>query len=736
MKKRMRSFCLLTGFCSTLQADPKILSQNDKLADARAERLVSQMTEDEKFSWLSGPMAITFEGQTKPVGAIGSAGFFPSIPRLGIPAQQQADASLGISNMGNVRPGDNATALPSSLLLGATFDPDVAFTAGSLVGSEARAKGFNVQLAGGANLIREPRGGRNFEYISEDPLLTGIIAGESIAGIQSHNIVSTIKHFAMNAQETGRVMANSVLNESAMRESDLLAFQIAIEIGKPGSVMTGYNLINGDYASENAFLINKVLKGDWQYPGWVMSDWGAVHSTEKAIMAGTDVQSGANIDPEVFFGAPLRHAVQMGRVPQSRIDDAVRRQIRSLIAVGAVDNPIIEQGSIDYTQNKLVAQRVAEAGIVLLKNDDHFLPLEKGKDKILVVGHNANIGVLSGGGSSAVSPVGSTINEGVRFGDIAMPMVHQPSSPLLAIQMESSAARVTFNSGTDLEAVANEARDASVVIIYAEEWRSEGRDAKGLSLPKNQDALIAALAAANPNVVVVLQTGGAVLMPWLNDVKAVLSSFYPGSGGADAISGVLFGRVNPSGRLPITFPASPAQLSIPDQIDPETTTSMPGQATKGDVIDISYNHEGSDVGYRWHEREKLHPLFPFGYGLSYTNFEYKDLKLDNADGVITASVTVTNIGDRAGADVPQVYVSLKGESGFVSRLAGFQKVHLAPGESQTLSITTDPRFFARFDSAASHWNIAAGEYQVSVARNAGDFIQTSNIHLAQAQLKP
>lgn len=736
MKRCVCSVFLMSSFYSTLQAAPKSEQVCEQAADARAAELVAQMTQDEKFSWLSGPIAITFQGQPKPEGAIGSAGFFPGIPRLGIPAQQQADASLGISNMGNVRPGDNATALPSSLLLGATFDADTAFLAGSLVGSEARAKGFNVQLAGGANLIREPRGGRNFEYISEDPLLTGIIAGKSIAGIQSHNIVSTIKHFAMNAQETGRVMANSVLNESAMRESDLLAFQIAIEIGKPGSVMTGYNLINGHYASENAFLIDKVLKGDWQYPGWAMSDWGAVHSTEKAIMAGTDVQSGANIDPEVFFGEPLRRAVEEGRVPQNRIDDAVRRQIRSLIAVGAVDNPITEQGPIDYTQNKLLAQRVAEAGIVLLKNDDQFLPLAKGKNKILVVGHHADIGVLSGGGSSAVSPVGSAITEGVKFGDIAMPMVHQPSAPLLAVKTESSAAYVSFSDASDLQQTINEARDASVVIVYAEEWRSEGQDAKGLSLPDDQDALISALAAANPNIVVVLQTGGAVLMPWLNDVKAVVASFYPGSGGADAISGVLFGRVNPSGRLPITFPASEDQLPIPAQIDPDTTTSMPGQPTKGNVLDISYNHEGSDVGYRWHEREKLIPLFPFGYGLSYTDFEYQDLRIRNTDGVITTSLKVTNIGKRAGADVPQIYVSLKGKNGFVARLAGFAKVHLAAGESQSVSITTDPRLFARFNAAANHWDIAAGEYEVSVARSAGDLLETQKINLSKAQLKP
>jgi beta-glucosidase len=295
------------------------------VADQRARALVAQMTEEEKFSWLSGPMAIPMGDTDKPAGAIGSAAFYPAIERLGIPAMQQADASLGISNLGNARPGDHATALPSSLLLGATFDPELARASGALVGREARAKGFNVQLAGGANLIREPRGGRNFEYISEDPLLTGVMAGHSVAGIQAEGVVSTVKHFVANAQETGRVMVSANIAEAALRESDLLAFELAIAIGRPGAVMPGYNLVNGDYASENAFLLNTVLKGEWAYPGWVMSDWGATHSCEKAVLAGLDVQSGANIDSAPWFSGPLRRAVAEGRVPQARIDDMLVR---------------------------------------------------------------------------------------------------------------------------------------------------------------------------------------------------------------------------------------------------------------------------------------------------------------------------------------------------------------------------------------------------------------------------
>ncbi|WP_312242538.1 glycoside hydrolase family 3 N-terminal domain-containing protein [Pantoea sp.] len=252
--------------------------QQGLTADRKAERVVEEMTEDEKFAWLSAPMVIPSGGEPLPEEAIGSAAYYPAIPRLSIPALQQSDASLGISNLGDIRAGDNATALASSLLLGATFNPEMAERTGALVGREAFAKGFNVQLAGGANFIREPRGGRNFEYVSEDPLLTGVIAGHSVKRIQSQHVVATVKHFAVNAQETGRVVVSADISEAALRESDLLAFEIANAIGLPGAVMPGYKLVNGEWASGNAFLLNQVLKGEWRYPGWVMSDWVATHS--------------------------------------------------------------------------------------------------------------------------------------------------------------------------------------------------------------------------------------------------------------------------------------------------------------------------------------------------------------------------------------------------------------------------------------------------------------------------
>ncbi|WP_414148846.1 beta-glucosidase [Erwinia sp. BNK-24-b] len=699
--------------------------------DERAELVLQAMTTEEKFAWLSGPMAIPLGDEPLPEGAIGSAAYYPAIPRLGIPAMQQSDASLGVSALGNIRPGDNATALASGLLLAATFNPQMAEETGKLVGREAFAKGFNVQLAGGANLIREPRGGRNFEYLSEDPLLTGIMAGHSVRGIQSEHVVSTVKHFAVNAQETGRVVVSSDLSEAAMRESDLLAFEIALEIGQAGAVMPGYNLVNGTWASENDFLLNKVLKGDWGYQGWVMSDWGATHSAAKAALAGLDVQSGANLDKQAWFDKPLREAVASGEVPQARIDDMVRRILRSLFAVGAIDYPARPGGDIDYMAHRLQAQREAEQGIVLLKNA-RALPLPKGAKRLLVVGAHADAGVLAGGGSSSVTPVGSLRLPGVDFMGIATDKIYHPSSPLHAIRAESGAAEVDYASGEDVRKVTELAQKADAVIFFAEEWRSEALDAEGLALSDEQNQLISKLAAVNKNTVVVLETGGPVTMPWLDEVAAVLAAWYPGSGGAEAIAGVLFGRVNPSGRLPVSFPASEQQLPNPEQLDPATTTSMPGVPVKGDIVHINYDIEGSDVGYRWYSRTQQPPLFPFGFGLSYTTFDWRDLKVTRNAAAIEASLTVTNSGERGGADVVQLYIQPKNKA-YVPRLVAFARTELAPGESRVVTLTLEPKVIACWDTTQSAWQIAQGDYDIVAGRHAEDVRLQADLTLAAQQ---
>jgi beta-glucosidase len=702
----------------------------------RAQDLVAHMTEDEKFAWLSGPMAIPLTDELKAQGAIGSAAFYPGIARLGIPAMQQADASLGISNIGGVRPGDHATGLPSSLLLGATFNRQLAYDSGALVGREAKAKGFNVQLAGGANLIREPRGGRNFEYISEDPLLTGVMAGHSVAGIQAQRVVSTVKHFVANGQETGRVMVSANLDEAALRESDLLAFQIAIEIGKPGAVMPGYNLVNGDYASENAFLLQQVLKNEWGYAGWVMSDWGATHSTVKAALAGLDVQSGANLDDAHYFGQALRDAVRDGQVPQARIDDMVARILTGMISVGALDAPTLENRTqpIDFSDHKLIAQRQAEEGIVLLTNRNATLPLPQRLGCLLVVGAHADHGVLCGGGSSAVTPIGSLQLPGTSIMGMDVAKIVQPSSLVTAIQEESGAREVVFVDGTDRQQVIDAARKADAVIVFAQEWRSEGLDAVGLGLPDDQDALIDAIVGVNPATIVVIQSGGPVTMPWRDSAAAILAAWYPGSGGGPAVAGVLFGRVNPSGRLPVTFPASEAQLPRPAQIDPETTTSNPATPRKGGIIPLDYDIDGSDVGYRWFAREGHQPLFPFGFGLSYTTFALSGLRV-TIEGRYTVNVEVANTGARTGAVVVQIYVAKPGADGFVKRLAGFTKTTLAAGERASVEIDLEPRILARYrvGGDAPGFAIEPGVYRVWAAQHAGDDALLQDVAIDEAR---
>lgn len=690
-------------------------------AEARARAVVEAMTEDEKFSWLSGPIALPIPGHAPlPAEALGSAAYYPPIERLGIPAIQQSDASLGVVNPFNIRPDSEATALPSSLLLGATFDPALARTTGELVGRQARAQGFAVQLAGGANLIREATGGRNFEYVSEDPLLTGRIAGASVAGIQDQGVVSTVKHFTLNAQETGRVLADSRIEEAAHRESDLLAFQIAIEDGRPGSVMPGYNLVNGHWAGENAHLINDILKGEWGFEGWVMSDWGATHSTDKAALAGLDVQSGADFDEQFFFADPLRAAVREGRVPQTRIDDMLYRQLLELFRIGVIDNPPTPGGTIDLSGDNAIARQAAESGLVLLKNEG-ILPAAFGLGRVLVVGRHADHGVLTGGGSSAVAPAGSLI-EPSGIDRTWADRVVQPSSPLEAIRAEAGADQVDFLDGTDLAAAIEAAKDADLVVVFAEEWRAEGYDMPGVHLPDGQEDLIEQLAAVNPRTVVVIESGGAIAVPWAKHVPAVIAAFYPGIGGGPAIAGVLFGRVNPAGHLPVTFPASIDQLPRPEQRDPATTTSNPNQEIIGDVFEVDYDIEGSDVGYRWFSRENLAPHYPFGWGLSYTAFDISDLTVTAHGSQVRASVTVTNTGDRSGAAVPQVYVgrTTGDKADFVPRLAAFTRVHLNPGENRTVELDLEPRLLARWDENNTAFRIAGGIYEVRVSWHALD----------------
>jgi beta-glucosidase len=681
-------------------------------ADRRALETERQMTDDERFALLVSVMgrnfAIPERDERIPPGVPMSAGYVPGVPRLGVPALLMSDASLGITNQG-YREGDTATALPAGLALGATFNLALARSAGELLGREARSRGFNVMLAGGINLARDPRNGRNFEYLSEDPWLSAVLAAESIAGIQGERVISTIKHFSLNCNETNRHWLDARIDPDAHRESDLLAFEIAIERAQPGAVMTGYNKVNGEYAGGNRHLLEDILKGEWGYPGWVMSDWGATPTWEFAV-AGLDQESGAQIDRRMWdeepFTAPLRAAHARGELPAERLSEMVRRILRSIYAVGV--DTWDDAPEVDMAAHAQIALETARQGIVLLANDG-VLPLDAAR--IAVIGGHANVGVPAGTGSSAVTPPGGyaeviTIGgPGIMGG--ARNLYLLPSSPLAELGRLLPAAQIEFDPGMTPAEAALTARRADVAIVFAIRVEGEGFDNPDLSLPWGQDDVIEAVAEANPNTIVVLETGNPVAMPWHDKVRAIVQAWYPGQAGGQAIAEVLTGAVNPSGRLPLTFPADLAQTPRPD---------LPGLGTPwGTPVTIDYR-EGAEVGYRWFAQESETPLYAFGHGLGYTTFAYEDLAVEG----LTATFTVTNTGDRPGADVPQLYLTEPR-----MRLLGFERVELAPGESRRVAITADRRLLARFRDGG--WVVGAGPHRVAVCRSAVTPVLTAEI---------
>lgn len=702
-------------------------------AAARAAALVKAMTLEEKLTYIHGLFPNKID--PRPADMVPSAGYVPGVPRLGIPTLRESDASLGVANQMNLRTDDVATALPSGLATAATFDPKLAYAGGAMAGAEARAKTFNVLLAGGVNLTRDAWNGRNFEYLGEDPLLAGTLAAVAVRGVESNHIVSTVKHFALNAQETGRTILNARIDEAALRESDLLAFEIAVKDGRPGSVMCAYNKLNGDWACENRFLLTKVLRDDWKYPGWVMSDWGGVHSTVKAAMAGLDQESGQELDKEIYFGAPFAAAVANGTIPAARLDEMVRRILTGVIASGLYDDPSpVAAQPIDYPAHADIAQRVAEASMVLLKNQGNVLPLAKRARKIVLIGGHADVGVLSGGGSSQVRSVGGVPIEIPLTSGAAASFVrvtYHNSSPLKAIQALAPGAQISFVDGKDPAAAAAAARDADIAIVFATQWATEAEDNRDIALPDNQDALIDAVAAAQSKTVVVLETGGPVLMPWIDRVPAVVEAWYPGQRGGEAIARILFGDVDATGRLPMTFPRTSAQLPRPGPIGLESlkndAASNAGSGTAEPVasFDVDYK-EGANVGYRWYAAQNSQPLFAFGYGLNYARVTYGKARFTGGarPGV---TVAVTNQSDRATVAVPQLYVTLPDSSPL--RLAGWSREALAPHETRTVTIAADPRVLTRWQ--AGRWRQAAGSYKLTLATDAAHPLQSASVALAQ-----
>jgi len=692
--------------------------------EERTRLLLDAMTQDEKLALVLGYFSsdAPWKNFKKPEGGLEqSAGYIPGNTRLGIPALTETDAGIGVAS----QPGDHPrarTALPSNLATAATWDADLAYAGGRMIGNEARLSGFNVMLAGGINLLREPRNGRNFEYAGEDPWLAGTMVAAQVRGIQSNHIISTVKHYALNDQETNRTTLSVHIDDRSARMSDLLAFEFAIEQSSPGAVMCAYNRINGTYSCENPWLLNEVLKLDWGYKGFVMSDWGAVHSTIPAANAGLDQQSGCPFDASPYFASALKEAVEDGYVPQSRLDDMAGRILWAMFANGLFDEPATA-GDIDFRAHADISRGDAEDSMVLLKNARQTLPLSPSLKSLLIVGSHADVGVLSGGGSSQVYSVGGValLEPRADGGNT----VYFRSSPLQALAARTRA-RVQYDEGTDREAAARLAARSDAVVIFAHQWNGEGSDGS-LTLSDNQDALIAAVARANPRTVVVLETGGPVFMPWISRVAGVLEAWYPGSSGGEAIARVLTGEVNPSGRLPVTFPRSLEQLPRPRldgfPADPHARFS------------VDYTVEGAAVGYKWFDRTGAVPLFPFGFGLSYTRFALSGFDADVRGNQVSVRFSVRNTGNRQGAYVAQVYASPvhpESSAGWEAprRLCGYKKVHLEPGASAEVELSIDPRLLAQYESARKTWITAKGDYELALSTDARTPVAKTVVRLA------
>jgi beta-glucosidase len=734
----LNRFCIISMFLTVVLSLARAQSgahnhpwSNSSLSpDERASMVVQQMTLDEKISLLHGTgMAGLSPISPLAIHSNGGAGYVVGIPRLGVPAIQMSDAAYGVRSSGEN--GRYSTALPADVAAAASWDLDAAHEYGALIGRELRAQGYNMSLGGGINLTREPRDGRTFEYLGEDPILAGKLVGSVMKGEQEQHVLGDIKHYALNDQESGRNAVNVNIDKRAARESDLLAFEIGLQESDAAAVMCSYNRVDREYACENKYLLTDVLKKAWNFKGFVISDWQAAHSMAKASAAGMDHEEPGWI----FYGDDLKRAVESGKVPAAEVDDHVHRILRSMFATGVIDDPP-QKGVVDVAGGFEVAQKIAEQGTVLLKNDHAQLPLDASKiHSMAVIGPHADVGMISGGGSAQVDPPG---------GNAIMPPgkgrthwqdeIWFPTSPLRAIRAHAPNANVQFDSGADPAAAAALAKTVDVAIVFAYQWESEGMDLDSLSLPHHQDDLIAKVAAANPRTVVVIESGGPVTMPWVDQVSAILEAWFAGSRGAEAVANVIFGEVNPCAKLPITFPKSEADLPHPTIVKPpKATTDADKQGWKRiaaglPAFQITYD-EGVKVGYKWYDAETKPVLFPFGYGLSYTTYLYSNLTVTPGKRQ-RVTFTVTNTGNRAGAEVAEVYASLPAAAAEPpKRLVGWSKVKLNAGESKEVAVEVDPKYLSIFDVEQNGWQLIPGEYGFMVGGSSQDLPLKKSVNL-------
>lgn len=613
----------------------------------------------------------------------------PGLARLGIPALTVANGPAGVGPAGPGHEG-KATALPAPIALAATWDIEAARRHGDVAGAEAVLLGNLLLESPDINIARTPHNGRTFESFGEDPFLSGRLAAAYVQGIQSHPVIANVKHYAGNNQEQGRMNVNDIIDERTLRELYLPAFEAAIVEGRCASLMGAYNKVNGAYCCENEVLLNQILKGDWKFAGFVTSDFGAVHSTVASAKAGLDLE----MPTGRYFDRALKTAVTAGEVPEAMLDEKLARRFRTMMSRGVWDQPPA-RGPIP-PENAAIAMKLGAEGIVLLKNGGGQLPLQAGAiHSLAVIGPFAAHAMTGGGGSSHVNPI-LTVDP--------VPGLHQFAGNEVKISVEDGTNNVA--------AAVAAAKAADAAILMLGDRQSEGRD-HPIALSDGQNALARAVLAANPHTIVVLKSGGPVLLPWADQAPAIVEAWYPGEEDGAAVAAVLFGAVNPSGKLPITFPKQEADLPL------QSAEQYPG------VQNVARSSEGLLVGYRWYDAKKLEPLFAFGHGLSYTTFAYSNLKVaaPNPARSLTVEFDLANSGSRAGAEVAQVYLGLPSLPNVPQpprQLKGFRRVELAAGQSAHVALTLEARALSYWDAASHGWKVAPGGYTVWVGSSSRD----------------
>lgn len=705
-------------------------------AEKRTELLLSAMTIEEKFQQMVGEPGIVAE-----LPHCAGGRHVPGLPRLGIPTFRITNGPVGVGQNDCVpaetvaeNPGvlmmsplsAKATALPAAIALAATFDRDAAGRFGDVLGRQSRNLALHVMEAPGINLARMPHGGRNFEYFGEDPYLAGEMAVAEVKAVQSHGVIAMPKHYAVNEQETDRKKMDAIIERRVMHQLYLLPFEMAVKDADAASIMCSYNFVNGVQVCENHYLLTQVLREQWGFDGYVQSDFFAVQSLA-ALRAGTDHEMpGFRLDVDGYrtWYTPenLAAALANDTLAMADIDLALQRRYLQMFRLGIFDRPVVQK-PLDLDGDAAIATGIGEQGAVLLKNDDQLLPLKPASlERIILVGKSdyAETAVVGGGGSSQVIPFAT------------IPALEGVKQSLSAMGADTQVTLVIVNDdNSNLADAVKAAHSADAVIVLAGGLSSEGEDLETLRLPKGQDEMISAIANANPRTALVLKNNAAALMPWLHSVPAVLQAWFPGQQDGLIVSRLLFGLANPSGKLPVTYPRSEADLPASEPVQ------WPGIEDSGDLRRVEYS-EGLEIGYRWFDAQDIEPLFPFGYGLSYTTFSLSDIAVVHSEPDFSAPVkvilTVTNTGDVRGAEVPQIYLGFPPGMGEPpKRLVGFDKVWLEPGEGRDVEIILDPAAanhpFGVFNEKLGQWENRPGEYLLMVGTSAADIVHTQSISL-------